>query len=112
MNPMAPAVLAINAGSSSVKCALFTCEAEPRPLARETLDGSPSSAVPHRLAWIDQQTRDVAVATIGHRIVHGGPAYHNPERLTPVVIEALRQLIPFAPNHLPDEISLVEAVDR
>jgi len=106
------AVLAINAGSSSVKCGLFTYAVEPRPLARETLDGAASSCVPRLLAWIDQQIGHVSIAAIGHRIVHGGPDYHNPERLTPALIETLRQLIAFAPNHLPDEIALVEALDR
>jgi len=33
----APAVLAVNVGSSSLKCALFTHEADPRPIARENL---------------------------------------------------------------------------
>ena len=105
-------MLAINAGSSSVKCALFTAEVEPRPLARDMLDGAVSSCVPRLLAWIDQQTEAVAVAAIGHRIVHGGPDYDEPRRITRGVLETLRRLIPFAPNHLPDEISLVEALDR
>jgi acetate kinase len=108
----APTVLAINAGSSSLKCALFTAEAEPRPLARETLDGAGSSCLPRLLAWIDLHTHKVPVSAIGHRIVHGGPAYRSPQRLTPGVLETLRRLIPFAPNHLPDEISLVEALAR
>jgi len=47
--PSARAVLAINAGSSSVKCALFTFEAEPRPLTRETIDGVASSCLPRLL---------------------------------------------------------------
>jgi len=108
----APTVVAINAGSSSLKCALFTTETEPRPLARETLDGAASSCIPRLLAWIDQHTQAVSVSAIGHRIVHGGPEYRDPQRLTPAVLETLRRLIPFAPNHLPDEIALVEAIDR
>ncbi len=112
MTNQASAILAVNAGSSSVKCGLFTFEAEPRPLAREAIDAAPSDCAPQLIGWIDRQTRGVSLAAIGHRIVHGGPEYHNPERLTPAVLESLRQLIPFAPNHLPDEIALVETLTR
>lgn len=105
-------MLAINAGSSSLKSALFTFEAESRPIVRETFDGAVSSCIPRLLGWIDQQTRQVSLAAIGHRIVHGGSEYDRPQRLTPTVLETLGRLIPFAPNHLPDEIGLVETLER
>jgi acetate kinase len=107
-----PAVLAVNAGSSSVKCALFTFEAELRLLVREALDGPVSSCLPRLQTWIDVQARDVSISGIGHRIVHGGPDYRDPTRVTSTVLETLRRLIPFAPNHLPDEIALIEALNR
>jgi acetate kinase len=105
-------VLAINAGSSSVKCALFTFEGTPRSLARETIDGVASACVPRLLDWIDEHASGLSLAAIGHRIVHGGPAYRDPQRVTPEVLATLRQLIPFAPNHLPDEIALIDAMAR
>ena len=49
-------------------------------------------------------------AAAGHRIVHGGPAFHEPCRIQPDVLERLRKLIPFAPLHLPAQISLIEEV--
>jgi acetate kinase len=107
-----PAALAINAGSSSVKCALFTFESAPRSLARETIDGVAAACVPRLLDWIDEHTSGRALVGIGHRIVHGGTLYRNPERVTSEVLANLRQLIPFAPNHLPDEIALVDAIGR
>ncbi len=105
-------MLVLNAGSSSVKCALFTLAAEPALIARELIDGAPTSCLPRLLGWIDEQTHRVSLRIIGHRIVHGGAVYRAPERLTPAVVETLRQLVDFAPNHLPDEIALVEALDR
>src|SRR5205085_1749471 len=42
----------------------------------------------------------------------GGPALRDPQVVTGDLIDALRQLVPFAPNHLPDEIALIEAVRR
>jgi acetate kinase len=108
----APAVLAVNVGSSSLKCALFTYEADPRPIARESFNGAASSCLPRLLDWIDRQEQHVALAAIGHRIVHGGSAFREPQPLTPDVLDTLQQLIPFAPNHLPDEIALIEALQH
>jgi acetate kinase len=105
-------MLAVNAGSSSVKCALFTFEAEPRPLVRETIEGVGTSCVPRLIEWLDRQSPRVPLTAIGHRVVHGGLHYHDPQRLTPAVVETLRQLIPFAPNHLPDEVALIETLGR
>ena len=104
--------LAVNVGSSSVKCALFTFEAGPQPLARETIDGAGPSAVPGLLDWIDAHTAGRSLAAIGHRIVHGGPMFREPQLVTAALLEALTRMIPFAPNHLPDEIALVDALIR
>jgi len=103
-------VLAINAGSATVKCALFTLEAPPLSLARDTIEGPAPTHLPRLLDWIEAHTRDSALAAIGHRIVHGGPHYRDPQRITSDLIDDLRRLIPFAPNHLPDEIALVYAL--
>ena len=105
-------VLAVNVGSSSVKCALFTFDAEPQRLARITLDGIASSSIPRVLEWVDNETADLALKAIGHRLVHGGPHYRDSQRITPAVVDTLKQMIPFAPNHLPDEIALIEALGR
>jgi acetate kinase len=64
------------------------------------------------LDWVDTHTLESTVAAVGHRIVHGGPAYREPQLITPALLEALTQLIPFAPNHLPDEIALIDALGR
>jgi acetate kinase len=104
--------LAVNAGSSSIKCGLFTFEAEPRQLARVTHDGSVRASASRLLDWIRRHTAPSALAAIGHRFVHGGPDYRDPQRLSSSMLESLRSLIPFAPNHLPDEIALVETLNR
>lgn len=103
-----PAILALNAGSSSVKFALFTDEREPRVITRETIGRPGAGAVPEVVRTI----ADAEIAAIGHRIVHGGPAHSAPQRITPAIMDDLRSLIPFAPNHLPDEIAIIEAFAR
>ena len=46
---------------------------------------------------------------MGHRVVHGGPKYSEPQRITPVMVKELHQLRSFDPEHLPEEILLTEA---
>jgi len=105
-------VLAINAGSSSVKCALFTLAAEPQLRRREIIDGLAASSAARLIDWIRAEAGDGSLGAIGHRIVHGGPAYREPRLITDEVIQALKELIPLAPNHLSDAIALIEALRR
>jgi acetate kinase len=57
--------------------------------------------------WIDE--RSDALAAVGHRVVHGGPKYSEPQRITAPMVEELHNLNPFDPEHLPEEILLTEA---
>ncbi len=52
---------------------------------------------------------EAAVAVVGHRVVHGGPNYTRPQRVTPQLLDELRRISPLDPDHLPDEIALIEA---
>lgn len=47
---------------------------------------------------------------VGHRVVHGGAAHVAPEKVDDALLSALRQLIPFAPLHLPSAIQVMEMV--
>lgn len=46
----------------------------------------------------------------GHRIVHGGPKFITPQLIDEKLKAGLKELIPFAPLHLPDQIAMIEAV--
>jgi acetate kinase len=50
------------------------------------------------------------LAAAGHRIVHGGPKFTAPQRIDERLKAALRELIPFAPLHLPSQEAMIEAV--
>jgi len=130
----AGAMLALNSGSSSIKFSLF--DGEFRRLLSGKLDriGLADShlhvsdgngadlarecvSLPHRSAavqllskWLEEHGDLAHVAGVGHRIVHGGPRFEAPEKVTASVIGDLRKLTPLAPNHLPMEIDAVEAV--
>lgn len=50
------------------------------------------------------------LVAIGHRVVHGGPDYGQPQRVTPELIVALDKLAPLAPLHEPHNIAPMRAI--
>ncbi len=135
MKPANPRILTINGGSSSIKFALF----EAGDPLRQILEGQieriglpdatfrvtglspannfsrPVTAPDHTVAvaalmeWVEEGSGRDALKAVGHRVVHGGPKYSKPQRVTGEVVEELRRLSPFDPEHLPLEIELIEA---
>jgi acetate kinase len=138
VKPTNPRILTINGGSSSIKFALFAA----RDALQRILDGgieriglpeatfhvkgsgqadnfSRSIKAPdHTVAvgvlmdWIEQRSGRDALTAVGHRVVHGGPKYYKPQRITAEMVTQLKQLSPFDPDHMPEEILLTEAFHR
>lgn len=134
----ARSILAVNGGSSSIKFALFDSDESLTRTLGGKIEGvglaigrfavtglsqadnfSRPMTVPNHpaavallLDWIEQRIEHRALAAVGHRVVHGGPKYWKPQRITPEMIEDLRRLSPFDPEHLPEEISLTDAFHR
>jgi len=129
-------VLCLNAGSSSVKFALYRmdkgeetllAEGEVERVGLETgslwlkdlgngtrteKDASypdHASAVRAALAALDELGLPSPDA-VGHRIVHGGAEHTAPAMVDDALIDSLRKLVPFAPLHLPGELQGIEAV--
>jgi|GEM_PF-23670 len=69
-------------------------------------------AVDTLMDWLEERGGQDGLSAVGHRVVHGGPHYSAPERNASTMVEALRQLSPFDPQHLPEEIQLTEAFQR
>jgi acetate kinase len=133
-----PHVLTINAGSSSIKFASFDAgdalqcllagEIERIGLPGATLrvkgldstdNFSRPVSAPDRAAavtalmdWLEQSRGHEAFDAVGHRLVHGGPKYGEPQRITTEMIVELRKFSPFDPEHLPEEILLIETFHR
>jgi acetate kinase len=131
-------VLTVNGGSSSIKFALFAATRAMRRLIAGRIEGiglpkgrfvvkglhekdgfSRAVKVPDHTAavnllmdWIQERIESGTLAAVGHRVVHGGPKYWEPQRITPAMIKELHQLSPFDPEHLPEEILLTEAFHR
>jgi acetate kinase len=102
-------LLTLNGGSSTVKAGLFTFEPEPQEIARQSIEGTGAACVPRLQQWLAASAAALDIVAVGHRIVHGGTLYRAPCEVTPEVVGNLRSLVPFAPNHLPPEIELLEA---
>jgi acetate kinase len=135
MNPANPRILTINGGSSSIKFALFEAGESLQRILAGGIDriGQPeatlqvkgsdqadnfsravnvpdhAAAVAVLMDWMQKLSGRGALAAIGHRVVHGGPKYYKPQRITGEMLEELRRLSPFDPDHMPEEILLTEA---
>jgi acetate kinase len=131
-------ILTINGGSSSIKFAIFDAGGSLRRNLTGSIEriGVPgtilkvkglnradnfsrslrpldhTAAVDTLMDWIEQRQQSEALTGVGHRIVNGGPNYYKPQRLTSEMMEELRQLAPFDPDHLPEEILLTQAFRR
>ena len=64
------------------------------------------------ITWLEQKITITDLVAIGHRVVHGGHRYSEPQHLTPEVMGELRRLSPYDPEHLPAEIELIDALGR
>ncbi|MDB5241385.1 MAG: acetate kinase [Spirosoma sp.] len=130
-------VLTINGGSSSIKFALYTInECMTRGLhghidriglpdatltITDSVTSQPSSyaaeasnysaAVNFLVDWLEKQPFFVSVRVVGHRVVHG-MEHTDPERITPKLVEDLRRISAYDPDHLPAEIELIEAFQK
>jgi len=66
-------------------------------------------AVEVLMDWIEERGDHEVLAAVGHRVVHGGSKYSEPQVITAEMIAELHRLSPFDPEHLPEEILLAEA---
>jgi acetate kinase len=138
MSATKPHILTINGGSSSIKFALFETGDVPRRIlsggidrigqARATLETQGPAAADHAsqvvdapnhqaavdvlMEWIQQHLGVGVIAAVGHRIVQGGPNRSEPQLITDTLINEVRRLFSFDPEHLPEEILLIESVRR
>ncbi len=137
---MGEMILVLNAGSSSVKFALFEAGAEPQLVFRGGVSGigsdarlkvkkpnksvilerdleenstrSPSDGLAVIIKTIDELAPGANVTAVGHRIVHGGVEFDRPVLLDNKVLKKLETLTPFAPLHQPHNLAGVEAAKK
>ena len=111
-------ILTINAGSSSIKAALFDADGDlQQPLLTDQITGigaavnSDAATTTHDQALHRLLTKlgDTHVVAIGHRIVHGGTGFAAPALIDDEVLQAIEALEPLAPLHQPHNLAGVRA---
>lgn len=135
---MSPHVLTINAGSSSIKFAVYETPGQtpelaldgqvdrigagPRiraargggaPLAGRDLTGADAAdhagALAAILDLIGETLPGIAIGAVGHRVVNGGRSFAEPVLVDARVMEELERLAPFAPLHQPHNLAGIRA---
>ncbi len=135
---MTATLLTINTGSSSLKAALYPLESEGKPLVRvqvsriglaggrmriEDAEGTTpldqegdlpdhASAVRKLLAWLGRCGLDGDLRAVGHRVVHGGSRYVEPQRIAAALVDAILEMVPIDPDHLPQALAAIREIER
>src|SRR5688572_7854801 len=137
---MPDTLLVLNAGSSSLKFAVFLDGEPPQPLLRGQIEGllthprftardvstvvgsyewpagtrlSHQGAIEFLLTWGRKGVLGGhRVAAVGHRVVHGGVYYTGPVLIDAAAVRALQGLVPLAPLHQPHNLAAIDAIAR
>lgn len=137
--PAADAILTLNAGSSSIKFALFRIvDADIVVAVRGQIDGIGTAPrfraadpegntlgerawtdgarfqedlLQFLLDWIVKHLGPDRLVAVGHRVVHGGRDHDRPALVTADLLASLEALVPLAPLHQPHNLALIRAVE-
>lgn len=126
------AVLTLNAGSSSLKFALFAGGRAVLRGAFEDITGSPKASVkdadghaleapraespgheavlPGLFDWLAQHTGPAGIEAVGHRVVHGGDRFGGPVLVDDDVLAGIEALAEYAPLHQGHNLAAIRAV--
>ena len=136
---MSRAIVSLNAGSSSIKFALFVLAGDgPSRVAAGKLEGI--GTAPHLaardlngdvlvdrtwdggadldheallqdlFAWAGAHLEGREIVGLGHRVVHGGGRFTAPVRVDDQVLTALDAFCPLAPLHQPHNLAAIRAI--
>ena len=126
-------VLTINSGSSSIKFALYSIDGPLEQILYGKVDriglkgtsldfnnlrkkkkgnlrievSDHKSVANFLIDWLEKQVDFSLISGVGHRVVFG-MKHKEPELITKNLLDELRQIIPYDPDHLPNEIELIE----
>jgi acetate kinase len=127
-------VLTINSGSSSLKLALYRVDAQESlvlsggavrlglsggrlrmadsegrvQLDREIGPADHLAAFQQLAAWLDQRYPSGTIDAVGHRLVHGGRRFTEPQLITEELMAALDELVAIDPDHTPQAVRIIK----
>ena len=134
---MSQSIAVINAGSSSIKFALYDAVREEICFFRGQIGGigvaprlkvaDPKGEIVEDRAFSSEGfdhdaamrvilslgtklLRGEPVAAFGHRVVHGGVHYDSPVRVTQGILDDLTRLAPLAPLHQPHNLAPIRTI--
>ncbi|OAN58030.1 acetate/propionate family kinase [Magnetospirillum moscoviense] len=137
---MKDAYLVINAGSSSIKFSLYFGNGDSKPVLKakgqveginvaphfiaQAVDGTvlaeqrwPADSnlvhqdlLKHLIDWVENHLDGARLVAAGHRVVHGGPRWSAPARITDELLDELESLVPLAPLHQPHNLAPIRAL--
>jgi acetate kinase len=136
MAPQTQRILTMNRGSATLKSTLYEVGARAEVLATMSVadgdgagarlqiaDGGGAALLDSRVeardsnaaleamfAWLDERKYLAGLTAAGHRLVHGGARYREPQRITPEFLAELEKLVPLDPDHLPEAIRGIQFV--
>ena len=133
--PLTQVILTLNAGSSSLKFALYRGTGAailtglvdglgqaatislhgpqaPRLDLPDLAGLSYDAVVAALLHGLNQHLAGEVIGAVGHRIVHGGARFIAPVRIDAEVLTALDALVPLAPLHQPHNLAAIHAIAR
>lgn len=137
---MTDTILVINAGSSSIKFALYdstmvtegplivgkiagigrapgfiVCDDKGHPLTKNGLEAIEKSATHGELTrrlldWLSDHDQGTQLVAVGHRVVHGGRVFTSPVVISADVLTELEKLTSLAPLHQPHNLAAIRAI--
>ncbi len=134
MKPTKAFILVVNAGSSSLKFALYERALTLLEIFKGSFEGIGAScaslkiksstdadtfinfnkpldhraATLHLIDWLNERVHASELIAIGYRIVHGGSNFDEPTEVTSQVLREIRKLSTIDPDHAPLELELIE----
>ncbi len=134
---MSQGILVINAGSSSLKFTLFEKQGQdltdvtsgqvagigshPRFKATDSQgqkqshdwgkgnkDFRHAECLTFILDWLGENFQNIKIIAAGHRVVHGGPDFTAPVRITDESLQQIENLTPLAPLHQPHNVAPIK----
>ncbi len=128
------AILALNAGSSSLKFGLYKRpknNEDPTVLVTGSVrdlhgtsphfqaiapdntalveehwtESAPDAAIEGLLDWLQRHLGKTRLVAVGHRVVHGGPEFSDPVEIDERILARLEALTPLAPLHQPASLA-------
>ena len=131
-------ILTMNRGSATLKSALYEAGDHERLLLSMTVDqadnsnghlkigdasgstlfdsqvdpGDPDTALEVMFGWLGEHGFLSGLEAAGHRLVHGGSRYKEPQRITPEFLTEIERLVPLDPDHLPAAIRGIKFIAK